>query len=219
MVQWNFSAEMLSNTVKYGIMPKTIPSERNSYMDNRASVRTVGLATGTVVLLIVLFLVAGISTGFLPWRDSYLQGPEVTPIVDSLEPGVTPDPNADPTPTPTPTPTPEPEDSAPGLLPDDSVILDEELPTYTMIVTFSRGGTAIPYGSSTVVEGGAITVQAVPNEGYAVDEIIIDGERYKNISSYVFEDVSDNHNVHIIFKRVIFDPNEQYEEEGLPPIE
>ena len=188
-------------------------------MDNRASVRTIGLVTGTVVLLIVLFLVAGISTGFLPWRDSYLQTPEVTPIMDSLEPAPTADPNAEPTPTPTPTPTPEPEDFAPGLLPDDNVILDEELPTYTMIVTFSRGGTAIPYGSSTVVEGGSITVQAVPNEGYAVDEMIIDGDRYPNISTYVFEDVDANHNVHITFKRVLFDPNGQYEEEGAPPIE
>ena len=198
---------------------KTIPKERNESMDNRASVRTVGLATGTVVLLIVLFLVAGISTGFLPWRDSYLQAPEVTPIVDSLESAPTADPNAEPTPTPTPTPTPEPEDIAPGLLPDDNVILDEELPAYTIIVTFSRGGTAIPYGSSTVVEGGTITVQAVPNEGYAVDEIIVDGERYPNTNSYTFSDVDANHNVHITFKRVIFDPNEQYGEEGTPPIE
>ena len=206
--------------VKYSEMrynAKTIPKERNESMDNRASVRTVGLATGTVVLLIVLFLVAGISTGFLPWRDSYLQAPEVTPIVDSLEPGVTSDPEAEPT--PSPTPTPEPEDFAPGLLPDDNVILDEELPAYTIIVTFSRGGTAIPYGSSTVVEGGSITVQAVPNEGYAVDEIIVDGERYPNTNSYTFADVDANHNVHITFKRVIFDPNGQYEEEGSPPIE
>ncbi len=183
-------------------------------MDNRASVRTIGLVTGTVVLLIVLFLVAGISTGFLPWRDSYVQGPEVTPIVDSLEPAPTADPEAAPTPTPEPD-----EEFTPGLLPDEGVILDEELPVYTIIVTFSRGGTAIPYGSSTVVEGGAITVEAIPHDGYAVDEIIIDGERYKNVSSYVFEDVSDNHNVHISFKRVMFDPNETYEEEGAPPIE
>ena len=189
-------------------------------MDNRASVRTVGLATGTVVLLIVLFLVAGISTGFLPWRDSYAQGPKITPIVEGVLPEELPAPEstAEPTPTPTPTPTPEPEDFAPGLLPDDNVILDEELPTYNIIVTYSRGGSAIPYGSSAVVEGGAITVQAVPNDGYAVDEMIIDGERYKNINTYVFEDVSDHHNVHIIFKRVIFEPNEQYGEEGLPPI-
>ena len=192
---------------------KTIPKERNESMDNRSSVRTVGLAAGTVVLLIVLFLVAGISTGFLPWRDSYAQAPEVTPIVEGLAPAPTADPNA------TPTPTPEPEDIAPGLLPDDEVILDEELPTYDIIVTFSRGGTAIPYGSSSVVEGGSITVQAIPNEGYMVEEMLIDGERYRNVDTYVFSDVSDDHNVHITFKRVLFEPDEPYEDEGAPPIQ
>lgn len=190
-------------------------------MDNRSSVRTVGLAAGTVVLLIVLFLVAGISTGFLPWRDSYAQAPEVTPIVEGLAPAPTAEPEAAPTPTPTPmpTPTPEPENIAPGLLPDDEVILDEELPTYDIIVTFSRGGTAIPYGSNSVVEGGSITVQAIPNEGYMVEEMLIDGERYRNVDTYVFDDVSDDHNVHISFKRVLFDPDEPFEDEGAPPIQ
>lgn len=203
-------------------------------MDNRSTARTIGLATGTVVLLIVLFLVAGISTGFLPWRDSYADGPGVSPEVDVLAPAptavigdaqqMTPAPTTTPTPTPestpepdaepTPTPTPVP---TPTTKPDGT--LDEELPTYTVTVTFSRGGTAIPYGNNTVVENGEITVVAVPNEGYAVDEMIIDGERYKNVSTYVFEDVTADHTVHISFKRVLFDPDRPYEEEGAPPIQ
>lgn len=205
-------------------------------MSNRSSVRTIGLATGTVVLLIVLFLVAGISTGFLPWRESYASGPAASPEVDVLAPAptasigdgvqLTAEPTATPTPTPTPETTPEPDAEptptptpipTPEVTPDGT--LDEELPTYTVTVTFSRGGTAIPYGNNTVVENGEITVVAVPNEGYAVDEMIIDGERYKNVSSYVFEDVSSDHSVYISFKRVLFDPNQSYGEEGTAPIQ
>ena len=205
-------------------------------MSNRSSVRTIGLVTGTVVLLIVLFLVAGISTGFLPWRESYASGPAASPEVDVLAPAptasigdggqLTAEPTATPTPTPTPETTPEPDAEptptptpipTPEVTPDGT--LDEELPTYTVTVTFSRGGTAIPYGNNTVVENGEITVVAVPNEGYAVDEMIIDGERYKNVSSYVFEDVSSDHSVYISFKRVLFDPNQSYGEEGTAPIQ
>ena len=204
-------------------------------MNNRSAVRTIGLATGTVVLLIVLFLVAGISTGFLPWRESYADGTAPSPEVDVLAPAPTasigdaeqltpePTPTATPTPTPEvtpetdaePTPTPTPT-TVPSPTPDGT--LDEELPTYTVTVTFSRGGTAIPYGNNTVVENGEITVVAVPNEGYTVDEMIIDGERLKNVSSYVFEDVTSDHSVYISFKRVLFDPNQQYGEEGAPPV-
>ena len=202
-------------------------------MDNRSSVRTIGLATGTVVLLIVLFLVAGISTGFLPWRESYASGSEVSPEVEVLSPAptaaigdgveLTPEPTVTPTPTPTPTPelTPEPDAEptpTPTPAPTPDGTLEEELPTYTVTVTFSRGGTAIPYGNNTVVENGEITVVAVPNEGYAVDEMIIDGERYKNVTSYVFEDVNADHVVYISFKRVLFDPNQSYGEEGAPPM-
>jgi hypothetical protein len=69
------------------------------------------------------------------------------------------------------------------------------------------------------VENGEMTVVAVPNEGYTVDEMIIDGERYKNVSTYVFEDVNSDHTVYISFKRVLFDPDQIYEEEGAPPIQ
>lgn len=197
-------------------------------MENRSSIRTIGLATGTVVLLIVLFLVAGISTGFLPWRDSYADSPDTGGEVEALSPAptaaigdaveMTPQPTLTPTPTPELTPAPDAESTlTPAPTPDGT--LDEELPTYTVTVTFSRGGTAIPYGNNTVVENGEMTVVAVPNEGYTVDEMIIDGERYKNVSTYVFEDVNSDHTVYISFKRVLFDPDQSYEEEGAPPIQ
>ena len=199
-------------------------------MDKQQTLRTIGYATGTVVLILILLMVAGVSTGVLPWRDSYMDAPDVTPIVDALEPAVTDAPHATPTPSPTPTaaPTPTPDEgmlagpdteTVPTPVPTPDGTLDEELPTYTVTVTFSRGGTAIPYGSNEVVENGSMTVTAVPNEGFVVDEMIIDGERYKGITSYVFEDVNADHDVYISFKRSLFDPNEDHSQEAEPPIE
>ena len=76
-------------------------------MDNRSSIRTVGYVAGIAVLLIVLFLVAGISTGVLPWRDSYAENPWPTKNPDTVvaEPTATPDGTGTPAPAATPTPT------------------------------------------------------------------------------------------------------------------
>ena len=152
-------------------------------MDNRSSIRTIGLVTGTVVLLIVLFFVAGISTGFLPWRESYADSTQTSEQLEALDPA----------------PTVPPQNELEGevnvetdtpLVPEVDPLPDgtlaEEFPTYTITVTYSRGGTAIPYGNNSVVEKGQMIVTAVPDEGYIVDEMIIDGERFKNMDTYVF---------------------------------
>lgn len=194
-------------------------------MDNRSSMRTAGYVTGIVVLLIVLFLVMGISTGLLPWRDSYAENPWPTdnggtaPVTtDSPQqtavptPTPTPSPEATPTPTPEVTPTPTPE-------PTPDVTLDEELPTYNITVTFSRGGTAIPYGMNAVVENGSMTVVAVPDDGYEVAEMIVDGVKYVGQNTYVFENVTSDHTVYISFSRSLFSPDTPESEEGEPPIQ
>ncbi len=163
-------------------------------MGRKSAVRAAGYAAGTGVLLFVLLLVAGITTGVLPWRDSYASAPDpehsAPVITDSAAPTPTPT-AATPTPSPTPTPT----------------VLDEELPTYTVTVTFSKGGTAIPYGMSSVVEHGSMEIVAVPDEGYAVEEMIVDGVSLGAVSSFVLEDVTGNHSVYIVFARNLFAPS------------
>ena len=179
-------------------------------MDNRSSVRTVGLVTGTVVLLIVLFLVAGISTGFLPWRETYADNTIGADRLEALSPAPT-----------VPSQGEEGVGVVPDTEPEPDVTLDEEFPTYTITVTFSRGGTAIPYGNNAVVERGEMTVTAVPDEGYSVDEMVIDGVRHEGLETYVFKDVSEDHTVYISFKRNVFNPElvpPVYSEEGEAPL-
>ena len=175
-------------------------------MDNRSSIRTIGYVAAIAILLIVLFLVAGISTGFLPWRDSYAENPWPTKNPETVvtQPTATPDGESTPAPTVTPSPTPSP---TPTPEPTPENTLDEELPTYHVTVTFSRGGTAIPYGMNAVVQNGSMIVMAVPDEGYVVDEMIIDGVKHTGIDSYVFENVNENHTVYISFIRSLFAPD------------
>lgn len=176
-------------------------------MEERSAVKTVGYVTGIGVLLLVLFLVACITTGILPWRDSY--SAEVPPSGDDTVIVV---PTSTPTPAPTPIPqiteTPVPEESpepstapTPAPTPTPGVTLDEELPTYIVTVTFGRGGKAIPYGMSKVVENGSITITAIPNEGYSVENMILDGVSLGAVDSYTLENMSEDHSFYISFVR------------------
>ena len=187
-------------------------------MDQGTSLRTAAYVAGITVLLIVLLLVAGISTGILPWRDSYADSFRPTPDGNNAVIAVTPTPTAKPTPTPdgnteddpapTPTPTPTPQ---PTPTPGPGITLDEELPTYIITVTFSRGGTAIPYGINAVVQNGSMSVVAVPDEGYEVDEMIVDGIKYKGLDTYQFTNVNEDHTVYISFSRSFFIPEKEPE--------
>lgn len=174
-------------------------------MENKSSVSTLGYAIGAGVLVIVLLLVLGISTGFLPWRDSYAENPRPSNEDDVVVPITTDIPQDDivatPTPTPTPSPTPMP---TPTVTP--GVTLDEELPTHIVTVAFGKGGSAIPYGANTVVENGSIIVVAVPDEGYVVEEMIVDGVNIGAVDQYEIESVTRNHSIYISFMKAKYAP-------------
>lgn len=172
-------------------------------MEHKSSVKTLGYAVGAAVLTIVLLLVLGISTGFLPWRDSYADNPWPYDE-DTVVPVVSDTPQNSVVTTPTPTPTPVPTPTPPIVTPP--VKLEEELPTYIVTVAFGKGGTAIPYGANTVVENGSIIVQAVPDEGYVVEEMIVDGEDIGAVDRYEIESVNRNHSIYISFMKEKYAP-------------
>lgn len=161
----------------------------------QSSLRAVGFAAGFGVLLFVLLLVGGITTGILPWRDSYASAPDPTPpaVTDSqTNVTTTAAPSVTPTPVPSPTPTP--------------TVLDEEIKTYTVTVTFSKGGTAVPYGMTSVVQHGNLEIVAVPDAGYGVEDMIVNGVHLGSVTRFLIEDATENYSVYISFSRQMFAP-------------
>ena len=73
-------------------------------------------------------------------------------------------------------------------------------------VAFGKGGTAIPYGANTIVENGSVIVVAVPDEGYVVEEMIVDGVNIGPVERYEIESVNRNHSIYISFVRELFAP-------------
>ena len=70
---------------------------------------------------------------------------------------------------------------------------------YTIEATAGRGGTITPAGETSVRDGGKQTFQIIPDEGYSISIVLVDGKNVGAVSSYTFEKVSDNHTIEAMF--------------------
>ncbi|MEW6186572.1 MAG: fibronectin type III domain-containing protein [Thermodesulfobacteriota bacterium] len=74
------------------------------------------------------------------------------------------------------------------------------LKTYTITATAGTGGTITPSGSLTVQAGGSQSFTIVPNTGYRISAVVVDGMPWKTVSSYTFSKVSSNHTITATFR-------------------
>ena len=73
---------------------------------------------------------------------------------------------------------------------------------YTITASAQIGGTIEPDGVFTVSEGETIQYVITPNEGYAVNDVKVDGESIGAVMEYVFEDITANHTIEVWFKSI-----------------
>lgn len=73
---------------------------------------------------------------------------------------------------------------------------------YIITASAQIGGTIEPDGVSTVSEGETIQYVITPNEGYAVNDVKVDGESIGAVMEYVFEDITANHTIEVWFKSI-----------------
>lgn len=80
---------------------------------------------------------------------------------------------------------------------------------YTITATSGENGTIEPSGVQTVDYGSYITFSFHPDEGYELDELMVDGEIVTPIpSNYTFDYIQANHTIDITFKEI--PPNKFY---------
>ena len=73
---------------------------------------------------------------------------------------------------------------------------------YTISVDCGPGGSVVPDGSTiTRAEGEDVTIQIVPDEGYEVDVLIVDGEEVNPMTEYHFLSLDSNHSLTVTFKQ------------------
>jgi len=80
-----------------------------------------------------------------------------------------------------------------------SVTLDDEVVYFTINATSDENGSIDPEGEIKVEQGNDQSFVFLPDDGFLLDNVIIDGESFDVEGSYVFSNVSGDHTIHIDF--------------------
>ena len=74
--------------------------------------------------------------------------------------------------------------------------------SYKISVRASEGGSVSPYGTILALEGKDQTLTFIPDDGYRVSTLYIDGSRVSAAESYTFKRVNSTHTVEVIFAKI-----------------
>ena len=74
--------------------------------------------------------------------------------------------------------------------------------SYKISVRASEGGSVSPYGTILALEGKDQTLTFIPDDGYRVSALYIDGSRVAAAESYTFKRVNSTHTVEVVFAKI-----------------
>ena len=88
---------------------------------------------------------------------------------------------------------------------------------YTITAEAGEGGTISPDGSTSVKKGNSQVYTITANEGYAIEDVIVDGESVGAVEKYTFDTVSENHTIEVVFYAVTEESkDENIDEDDVP---
>ena len=89
---------------------------------------------------------------------------------------------------------------------------------YTITATAGEGGSITPAGEVSVREGASQTFAIAAQEGYAIADVLVDGQSVGAVDSYTFENVTANHTIAAVFTRTASDVqfDNDFESETFP---
>ena len=89
---------------------------------------------------------------------------------------------------------------------------------YTITATASEGGSITPAGEVSVKEGASQTFSIAAQEGYAIADVLVDGQSVGAVDSYTFENVTANHTIAALFTKTASDVqfDNDFESENFP---
>lgn len=89
---------------------------------------------------------------------------------------------------------------------------------YTLTATAGEGGSITPAGEVSVKEGASQTFAIAAQEGYAIADVLVDGQSMGAVDSYTFENVTANHTIAALFTKTASDVqfDNDFESETFP---
>lgn len=157
--------------------------KRNS-KDEKQKLRTFGFVTGAVLLLAILTVVLCAMGGVFHFSPGTGGAAEVTatPAQAVGQTQTTPQASVpSPTPKTEPTPTPTAEQ-------------------WSISAIAGKGGDLEPSGLVKVDDGASLTFSIIPEDGYVLDKLRVDGKSVSAADTYTFTDVGENHSIYAVFR-------------------
>ena len=89
---------------------------------------------------------------------------------------------------------------------------------YTITASAGEGGSITPAGEVSVKEGASQTFAIAAQEGYAIADVLVDGQSVGAVDSYTFENVTANHTIAALFTKTASDVqfDNDFESETFP---
>ncbi|MGN8967869.1 S-layer homology domain-containing protein [Intestinimonas sp. HCP28S3_D6] len=87
------------------------------------------------------------------------------------------------------------------------VLADAMEEIYTITATAGAGGRIEPAGETKVTAGGSQTYYITPDEGYVVDDVLVDWRSVGAVDSYTFRNVDADHEIRATFRRGVEIPD------------
>ena len=76
-----------------------------------------------------------------------------------------------------------------------------KVPEYEILSSTGSGGTIQPSGISRMTEGSSAEFLIQPFYGYRVEKLLVDGESLPPAESYTFENITSDHEIHVVFTK------------------
>ena len=112
-------------------------------------------------------------------------------------------------------------DTAPLAVDNVKLMAVEDGPVaqkYTITAAAGEGGSITPAGEVSVKEGASQTFTITASEGYAIADVLVDGQSVGAVDSYTFENVTANHTIAAVFTKTASDVqfDNDFESETFP---
>ncbi len=85
---------------------------------------------------------------------------------------------------------------------DSNIRVVFKIKSYTVSASSSANGSISPKGDTLVKHGEDVTYTIVPNTGYKIDSVIVNGLNKGEITSYTFSNVQSDSNIRVIFIKI-----------------
>jgi hypothetical protein len=92
-----------------------------------------------------------------------------------------------------------------GVMDDHSIVASFARNTYTITSTATQGGSISPLGETQVLYGGRQTYMIIPQPGFSIVYVEVNGVRKGSPASYTFESVNRDHHIHARFSKAYYE--------------